>query len=454
MKKNDIVEGIVEKIEFPNKGYVRVDDQLVLVKNTIQGQKLRLRITKKRRNKIEGKVLEIIEPSPIEQSASCKHFGKCGGCLYQSIPYEKQLELKSNMVKELLDTLNTTYEFEGIVASPNPYEYRNKMEYSFGDEYKDGPLALGMHKRGSFYDIVTVNYCCIVDKDFNRILGEVLKHFSELSIPYYRKRSHEGYLRHLVVRKGIKTNEFLINLVTSSQLELNHKTLVKKLRKLDLTGKIVSIYHTINDSLADAVISDELHLLYGQEYYTEELLNLKFKISPFSFFQTNVLGAEKLYSIVREYVGDTKDKVICDLYCGTGTITQLLASVARKVIGIELIEEAVEAAKQNAQLNGLDNCEFIAGDVLKVIDDLKQKPDIIVIDPPRDGVHPKALKKIIAFGVEQIVYVSCKPTSLVRDLKVFMEAGYKVGKVRCVDMFPHTVHVECVVGIQRKESMK
>jgi 23S rRNA (uracil-5-)-methyltransferase RumA len=450
MKKKDIIEGIVNKVVFPNKGIINIDEEKVIVKNVIPGQKIKARITKKRKNKIEGRAIEIVEKSPLEIEASCKDFGKCGGCLYQSLPYEKQLNIKETQVLELMETLGIEYNYEGITHSPNIFKYRNKMEYSFGDEYIDGPLALGMHKKGGFYDIVTVNDCKIVSNDFNKILVETLNYFTEKEIPYYKKKSHEGYLRHLVVRKATKTKEILINLVSSSQMNPNLEEWVERLNNLQLEGEIVSIMHTINDSLADAVKVDSMKNLYGRDYFIEELLGLKFRISAHSFFQTNSLGAEKLYSVVREYVGETKDKVIFDLYSGTGTITQMLAPVAKKTVGVEIIEEAVEAAKENASLNGLDNCEFIAGDVLKVIDELKDKPDIIVLDPPRDGIHPKALKKIIDFGVDKIVYVSCKPTSLVRDLDVFLENGYEVNRVRCVDMFPHTVHVETVVRLCRQ----
>jgi 23S rRNA (uracil-5-)-methyltransferase RumA len=285
-------------------------------------------------------------------------------------------------------------------------------------------------------------------------------------------------MRHLLVRKAVKTGEILVNIVTTTQEEgirasqsevdgvvadrLAKETkdldtgsdlfapLADKLLELSLLGSIVGIHHTYNDSQADVVKSDSTVVLYGRDYIYEELLDLRFKISTFSFFQTNSLGAEVLYSKVREYVGETKDKQIFDLYSGTGTIAQLLAPVAGKITGVEIVEEAVEAAKENAALNGLNNCEFIAGDVLKVIDSLvDNKPDIIVLDPPRDGIHPKALDKIIDFGVDKIVYISCKPTSLIRDLEVLQAKGYKVEKVCAVDMFPETVHVETVCCLQR-----
>lgn len=451
MKKGEVFEGIVERVDFPNKGIVMIEDTKVTIKNALLGQKVRFSISKKRQGRAEGRLKEVVEKSVFEnREALCPHFGPCGGCTYQTFSYDNQLSLKASQVKKLIDEVCEEYEFEGILGSPVEWGYRNKMEFSFGDEVKDGPLALGLHKKGSFHDIVTASHCKIVDEDYNQILTTVLNYFSERGISFYKKNSHEGYLRHLLVRRAVKTGEMIINLVTSSQQQVALGEFKDQLLALSLNGKIVGIAHTINDSLADVVQSDSMEILYGQDFFYEELLGLKFKISTFSFFQTNSLGAEVLYNKAREYVGETKDKLIFDLYSGTGTIAQLLAPVAKKVVGVEIIEEAVVAARENAKLNKLDNCEFIAGDVLKVIDDIKDKPDLIVLDPPRDGIHPKALNKIINYGVDRLVYISCKPTSLARDLVILQENGYKVEKVCAVDMFPQTVHVESVILLHRK----
>ena len=457
MKKGQLYEGVVQRVDFPNKGIVECEGNKVVVKNCMPGQKINFAVTKIRSEKSEGSLKEILERSPLEtRDKECRNFGQCGGCSYQTMPYEDQLEMKKDQVKRLIDQVCKEYEFEGILGSPVEWGYRNKMEFSFGDEFKGGPLALGLHKKGSFHDILTVGDCRIVDGDFNQILNEVLAFTSERGMEYFHKLSHKGYLRHLLVRKAVKTGEILVNIVTTTQEAEIEKgapdvfeALAQQVLKLKLEGQLVGILHTYNDCQADVVKSDQMKVLYGRDYIYEELLGLRFKISTFSFFQTNSLGAEVLYSKVREYVGETKDKTIFDLYSGTGTIAQLLAPVASKVAGVEIVEEAVEAAKENAGLNGLSNCEFIAGDVLKVIDSLQDKPDLIVLDPPRDGIHPKALEKIINFGVEKIVYISCKPTSLQRDLVVLQEKGYKVEKVTCVDMFPETVHVETVCLLSR-----
>ena len=458
MKKGQSYIGRVSKVDFPNKAVVIVESddpddngRKVIVKNSMPGQKVSFRVNKKRKDKCEGQLLEVLERSDIETNEACIHFGACGGCVYQTMDYEKQLELKSGQVKALLDeVIRSDYEFEGILGSPVYEEYRNKMEFSFGDEAKDGLAALGMHKRNSMYDIVTVDSCKIVDEDYRKILKCVYEHYKNSGLPFCHKITHEGYFRHLLVRKAVKTQEILVDLITTTQIEYDLTKLAEELKSLKLKGKIVGFLHTYNDSLADVVKNEKTEVVFGQDYFYESLLGLSFKITPFSFFQTNSLGAEVLYSKARDYVGTTKDKVIFDLYSGTGTIAQILAPVAKKVIGVEIIEEAVESAKINAQLNGLDNCEFIAGDVLKVIDEITDKPDLIVLDPPRDGIHPKALEKIIDYGVDRLVYISCKPTSLARDLVMLQDRGYVVDKGCCVDMFPGTVHVESVILLHRK----
>ncbi|OHW63404.1 23S rRNA (uracil-C(5))-methyltransferase RlmCD [Andreesenia angusta] len=450
VKKNQEVELYIDKTEFPNKGKAVCEGKTVTVKGGLEGQTVLAKVIKNRRNKVEARIIEVLEKSPLETEPKCTHFGICGGCSYQNVPYENQLALKKKQVKEIIDKADIgEYEYLDIVSSPVTEGYRNKMEYSFGDTEKDGPLALGLHQKGRFYEIEITENCNIVDSDFREVLMATLNYFREKKTPYYNKRQHAGVLRHLVVRKAINGGEMLVNLVTSSQGEINSQEFVELLTSLELKAELKGIIHTVNDSLADVVQSDETRMLYGSDIITEELLGLKFNISPFSFFQTNTKGAEVLYSKVREFIGETDDKTIFDLYCGTGTIAQILAPVAKKVYGIEIVEEAVEAAKENAVINGLENCEFIAGDVMEKVNELSDKPDIIVLDPPRDGIHPKAIHKIIDFKPETFVYVSCKPSSLERDLPVFKERGYKAEKVQCVDMFPMTPHVETVVKLYK-----
>lgn len=498
MKKGQVAEGTVKNVEFPNKGIVYTDEgERIIVKNTIPGQRVSFAVNKVRKGKAEARLLETVKKSPLETADTCAHFGQCGGCTYQSLPYEEQLKIKEEQVRGMIENAigdACAYEFLPIKHSPRVLAYRNKMEFSFGDAYKDGPLALGMHKRGSFYDIVTVEDCRIVDADFRAILMATLSYFGEQGVSFYHRLRHTGYLRHLLVRKAVKTGEILVDLITTTQdwdnslaqepderakieaalLEKQGKcphagTVNEEKEKqlldgwkdtllaLSLEGTLKGVLHTKNDSVADVVKNEGTEVLSGQDYFYEELLGLRFQISPFSFFQTNSLGAEVLYSTAREFIlGDNPDmltdKTVYDLYSGTGTIAQMLAPVCKKVVGVEIIEEAVEAAKENAALNHLDNCEFLAGDVLKVLDTIEERPDYIVLDPPRDGIHPKALEKIINYGVDHMIYISCKPTSLARDLEVLLARGYKVDKIQCVDMFPNTVHVETVVLLSQRKA--
>jgi len=446
MKKNDLIEILIDDLSFPNKGKGIIEEIPITVKNTLPGQKVIARITKKRNGVLEGELKKIIERSPIETEKGCSHCDICGGCNYQNINYKEENKLKEKMVFKILNNAQIKdYEYQGLIPAPEETGYRNKCEFSFGDSEKDGDLALGMRKRGSFYEVVTLRDCNIIDNDFLKIIGTSLKFFAKNNIPFYHKKRRDGQLRHLVVRKATFTGEILINLITTSNYTFNPNEFAKELINSEYDGKITGILHTLNDVVSDIVQSDETILLYGKDYFYENLLGLKFKITAFSFFQTNSKGAETLYSVVREFAGDTSGKTVFDLYCGTGTIGQIMSKGSKKVIGIEIVEEAIEAAKANADLNGITNCEFIAGDVLKKVDELNDKPDLIIVDPPRDGINPKALMKIINFGAEEIIYVSCKPTSLARDLQIFEANSYKVKKVKCVDMFPRTVHVETVV---------
>ena len=458
MKKGQVLEGTIEKVEFPNKGVVTVAEEgkSVIVKNGIPGQKVKFCVNKFKRGNAEGRLLEVLEKSPLEtRKPVCSIFPACGGCMYQTMSYEAQMEMKAEQVKNILDeAVDGEYLFEGVKASPKEFAYRNKMEFSFGDEYKDGPLTLGLHKKGSTYDVLTASDCKLVHDDMTKILNCVLEYFKQRNVSYYKKMQHTGYLRHLLLRRGDRTGEILVNLVTTTQEEHDMSPLKEALLNLELEGKIVGFLHILNDSLSDVVKSDETRIIYGQDYFYEKLLNLEFKITPFSFFQPNSRGAEVLYSTVRDYIGDINDMTVFDLFSGTGTIAQVLAPVAKQVIGVEIIEEAVEAAKENAAHNGLSNCKFIAGDVFKVLDEIEEKPDVIVLDPPRDGIHPKALPKILDYGVDKIVYISCKVTSLARDLEMIQARGYEVVKSVAVDQFCQTVHCEVVCLLSKLHTNK
>jgi 23S rRNA (uracil1939-C5)-methyltransferase len=509
MKKGDIIEGVIEEVSFPNRGILRNDWGEIQVKNAIPGQKVRVRVGKKRAKKAEATLLEVVEPSPDELPSPCPQFGKCGGCTYLTLPYDKELALKQVQVMRLLQAgldegrrrlaaqsatrdaedeqtlssepgglghldepwMHVTRWFEGIHASPRIFGFRNKMEFTFGDEVKDGPLTLGMHRRGSYHDICDAGECVIVDSDYRQIVNETRTFFADRSVPFYHRYQQEGYLRHLLVRKASHTGEILIDLVTTSQTGvlsgMEEETLLRDyvscIQDLHLEGELTGILHTKCDSIADVVSDEGTEILYGRGYFEESLLGLKFVVTPFSFFQTNSYSAEILYTIARQYIAEAVKPeqrgtvpneagrpVIYDLYCGTGTISQLVAPVARKVIGVEIVPEAVEAARENAIRNHVGNCEFITGDVLKVLDAIEEKPDLIILDPPRDGVHPKALPKILDYGVQYILYISCKPTSLARDLPSFIEAGYRPIAGMSVDQFVWSANVETIVLLEKE----
>ena len=507
-----------------------------------------------------------IDLSPYEnREALCPHFGKCGGCAYQKISYDRQLQMKADLVRRLLEetcrgrmsdaggvsascsfcdtstsddvcdtstsddvcdtstsddvcdastsddvcdtsTFGQGFVFEGILPSPMEEGYRNKMEFTFGDECKDGPFALGLHQKGSFMNIVNVTDCHLIHPDLNLVRNTVRDYFQpfyeagNIGVPedanqdaacyepdayeggrvtFYNHRTHRGWLRHLLLRRAAATGEILVALVTTSQLDFDAATinadavhtnkrvlrpsdaspldvdeqrrmlgeLTERLLALELEGSITGILHITNDSLADTIRSDKTDILFGRDYIIDEVLGLRFRISVFSFFQTNTKGAEVLYEKAREYASSAHG-VLYDLYSGTGTITQLMANAVEEAVGVEIVEEAVCAARENAALNGISNVRFIAADVLAALDDLP-KPDSLILDPPREGIHPKALGKILHYGVDHVVYVSCKPTSLARDLRGFFAAGYTLEKVCCVDMFPETEHVEVVAKLSK-----
>ncbi len=470
LKKGEVYTGYVESIGFPNKGCVYVTDEdgerhRVTVKNALPGQKVAFRLTKKRNGNSEGLLKEVVEKSEFETDPACKNAGKCGGCLYPGFDYEKTIEIKEAQVKKLLENyLSDDVIYDGIKSSPVCDGYRGKMEYTFGDEFLDGPKVLGLHKRGSFHDIVDASDCRIADEDFGLLVSHTSGFFSEKGVDFYHRMKHTGVLRHLLVRKAAKTGELMAALVTvsgkdtmagldSDEIERLCNDWKESLLSLKFKGKLTGVLHIINDSPADAIICDRMDVLYGKDWFTEELLGLKFKITPFSFFQTNSLGAEVLYSLVRSYISeDVKGGKVFDLYSGTGTIAQILAPAAKKVTGVEIVEEAVEAAKENAKLNGLENCDFIAGDVFKVLEsyaDSLDSPDCIVVDPPRDGVGPKALLKILNYGVKHMVYVSCKATSLARDMEMINAKGYRIVRWGMVDMFPFTGGIETCCLLER-----
>lgn len=447
-KKEELDLEIVD-MEFPNIGIAYYNDKKVQIKNTLIGQTVHTTVSKKRKGYV-GQRSEVIKHADYEVTPPCVDFNICGGCTFQGVTYEKELEIKEKLVLDIFNKQNIVIEnYLGINKSPSVSEYRNKMEYSFGDEEKGGDLALGMRKVNSFYEVVTSKCCNIVDSDYRKILNLTLEFFKQTDEKFYHKMSHEGTLRHLLVRKGFHTGDIIIGLVTTSKLSADVNAYKDVLLNNSYDGQIKGIYHIVNDGLSDTVKADEFITLFGDEYFYDTILGLKFKISPFSFFQTNTRGAEELYNIVIDFLGDVSDKKVFDLYSGTGTIGQIVSKSAKEVISIEIVPEAVESAIYNAKLNNINNVKFLCGDVFAVLDELDFIPDTIILDPPRDGLSKNSIEKIISYGVKNIVYVSCKPSSLVRDLAIFNENNYAVEKLKLQDMFPRTYHTESVCLLRK-----
>lgn len=393
----------------------------------------------------------------INEYPVCVHNEFCGGCIYQELTYDEQRILKGREVLRLMNEkgvdltyLERPFVPEDIIGAPKIYRYRNKMEYTFGDLVKDGEMTLGMHKKGNFMSIITVDGCQIVDEDFNLVLKSTLDFCNERGYDFYHKKSHKGLLRNLIVRKGERTGELLVNIVTSSQSEFDEQGYADMIYALPLKNVPVGVLRTLNDNIADAVNADGVRVLRGRDYYNEKVMGLDFKVSAFSFFQTNVEAAERLYKDALAMLPDFDGQVAFDLFCGTGTITQALATKAKKAVGVEIVEEAVMAAKENAKLNGLDNCEFIAGDVFDVLDGINEKPDVIVVDPPRMGILPKTIDKILNYGINEILYISCNPRTLAENIKYMEYYGYKAVKMKAYDNFPMTKHVETIVLLSNK----
>ena len=380
---------------------------------------------------------------------TCKHFEYCGGCLYQDTPYEKQIAIKDKEIRNLLSKHDIDESiYQGIVPAITPYGYRNKMEYTFGDFEIGGELALGMHRKKSFMSIITTDTCQLVPEDFNIILRSTLEFCRSKGYSFYHRKSHEGLLRNLVVRCGVRTNELLVNIVTATG-DFDEDAYKNMLLSLNLDKEIIGIIRTYNDNLADAVINEGTKMLYGRDYYNEEILGLKFQVKAFAFFQTNIDAVERLYSDALKVIPNIDDKTVYDLYCGTGTISQLMASRAKEVYGIEIVEDSVIAAKANTELNGISNCHYICGDVKDKLSELAEKPDVIVVDPPRVGIHDKVVDSLCSYGIEEFLYISCNPKTLCINLERFRANGYKATYLKAYDNFPMTKHAECICLLKR-----
>ena len=446
-------EYIVDIIDtgFQGEGIAKIDGLTIFIPNAIKGEKLKILIVKVLSSHAFGKIVEIIKKSPYRIESDCTTYKRCGGCSLRHIKYEETLKMKQNAVQSLVNkTLKNKIEVEDTLGMENPYHYRNKAQYPVGLN-KDGKPVIGVFANRT-HEIIPINTCFIQNKQTEEIAKYIFEFLVKNNISVYNEKTQKGLVRHIVTKIGIKTNEIMCILVINGKEMPKEKELVE-----ELTNKfknIKTIVKNINTKNTNVILGNENINLFGDGYITDILGEYKFKISPMSFYQVNPIQAEKLYNLGVEFANITKDDIVFDLYCGIGTISLFMSKFAKKVYGVEIVEEAIIAAKENAKINNVDNTEFIAGDVEKVLDELvnvKQiMPDIIMVDPPRRGLDNTSIENIKKVRPKKLVYISCNPATLVRDLAK-LEEIYEVKKIKPVDMFPYTSSVECVAVLYLKQ---
>ncbi len=452
----------IDNVAFGGKGICHYKDYVLFIPNTLPGDKVSIRVTKRKISFGEAKVLELIEPSSLRQQAACKYFEWCGGCTWQNVSYEQQLSFKENHVKESLQHLAgiTHPESNKVLPSGSQWAYRNKMEFSFSDRRWLLPdelgnmsitksFALGLHVPGTFDKILSIDNCLLQSKTANQILRYIDQYCREKKIRPYGIRSHEGFLRFLVIRESNYFGKLMVNIVTAHEDKQILKGLAEELGQR--FPEIDSIVNTINDKKAQIAFGDKEYILLGKDHIIDKIFDMEFKISASSFFQTNTKQAERLYEIVLEYASVKNKDIVWDLYSGTGTISLLAAKKAKFVHGFEIIENSVLDAEQNAQKFGVSNIQFHAGDLLVNLENIEPKPDIIITDPPRSGMHPKVVQFLNTSDAKKIIYVSCNPTTMARDIKILNE-NYQLKIVQPVDMFPQTYHIECVLLLEKRNA--
>jgi 23S rRNA (uracil1939-C5)-methyltransferase len=449
VKNGDELELHVDSLAYGGNGVARLNGFVVFVRRGLPGDTVRARVTKVKRGYAEATTVDVLSPGPDRVVAPCPHFGACGGCRFQDYAYERQLEAKAGQVRDALVRLGGIAEppLDAIVPAASQYAYRNKLEYSF-TQTADGP-ALGFHRAGRWDEVLPLETCLLTSDVGNAIRDAVQGWAREERLEAYDQGTGSGYLRHLVVREGRNTGQVLVQLVTARGRKFEEGYLVEVLRRIP---EVRSIHWAVNETAAE-VTNLPTTLLWGEEAIEEEILGLRFRVRPTAFLQTNTEMAEVLFSLAREFAGLTGNETVYDLYCGTGTIALALASRALTVWGVEISEESVACAIENADLNGITNAAFFAGNVSLALEELQERagaPDVVVVDPPRAGLAGKALRRMARLGAPRIVYVSCNPTTLASDLKSLREDfGYELRRCAPVDMFPHTPHIETVNLLER-----
>jgi 23S rRNA (uracil1939-C5)-methyltransferase len=462
LRKEDIVELWVDRMAFGGQGVARMDGLVIFVKGAVPGDRVLARIIKKKKDYAEADLIEILDPSLDRVKASCPYNGFCGGCNYQHLDYSRQLRFKKDHVRDSMQRIGSVPDvlIHDVIPSDKIFGYRNKMEFSFSDrrwlmpgEFVKGEtdehFGLGLHVPGVFYKVIDMEGCLLQDDLGNGILRAVKDFVRTSSLPVYGLRSHEGFWRFLTLRRSAAHDEWLVNIVTSKEIKEAVTPLAETLNRE--FGNIRTIVNNITSKQAAISFGEKEVILSGPGHISDRIGGCDFQISANSFFQTNTSGARRLYEKVVEYAGLSGKETVLDLYSGTGTIPIFLSAMAREVIGIEIVESAVSDAKRNCRENHVDNCSFILGDIRKRLDDLRQKPDVIVIDPPRAGMHKDIPEKIMSMGVKKIVYVSCNPATMARDINTLLEK-YELVEIQPVDMFPHTYHIESVAKLVLKKN--
>jgi len=459
VRRSEVLEIEIEKVAFGGKGIGHQDAYVIFVKDTLPGDRVKAKVVKRKTNYAEARLIGIIRPSKLRIEAPCPYFEWCGGCTWQNISYRDQLKFKRQHVLESLRHIGgiEDIEIEETLPAPEIWEYRNKMEFSFSDRRWLLPselgnmeisksYALGLHIPGTFDKILDIDTCLLQSQTANRVLQITDEYCLQNKLVPYGIRSHMGFMRFLVIRESQSTGELMVNLVTAYRDPERLKPLAALIPAQ--IPEVTSVVNNINTRKAQIALGEEEIILAGKRTIRERLGPLNFDISPNSFFQTNSKQAEALYRIVEHFAGLTGEEIVWDLYAGTGTITLFLAGSAKYVYGFELIDSAVRDAGQNARDNKIKNVRFIGGDLLKKVDRIKPQPDVIVIDPPRSGMHPAVCQKLSQSGAARIVYVSCNPGTLARDIQLLAKR-YTVRRVQPVDMFPHTYHIETVVLLEK-----
>lgn len=459
VKKGQEVELEVSGIAFGGKGLARLDGMAVFVDQAIEGDRVLARIVKKKKSYAEARVVELVEASPYRVAAPCPYSGICGGCKWQFMDYERQLYFKRRHVVEAFEhiALMKDVAVRPTVGSDRIFGYRNKMEFScaerrwllpeeMGREDVDAGIGLGLHVPGTFHKVLDIEACLLQPDLGNRILGDVREYIKASPLPVYGLKSHEGFWRFLVLRHSVAYDQWMVNVVTAAEEKGAVQPLADALA--ERYPNVVSVVNNITGRKAGVAVGEYEVLLKGRPAILERIGPFEFELSANSFFQTNTLGAERLYDTAKRYAGLSGNEVVLDLYSGTGTIAIYLAEGAREVIGMEVVASAVADAQRNCDRNGVGNCRFVPGDVRKTLPELQVDPDVLIIDPPRAGMHEDVLKQVMVLAPGKIVYVSCNPATLARDMVTLKEA-YRVVEVQPVDMFPHTFHIEAVAALER-----